>query len=167
MTDEKAVAVSTGFVGLGDLDEKALVDAAKAAADERGTASADSIRAGMGNQSPRLERFKVKHGGACIIIDEGGKRYDGLTGVVVAFTYRNVWFSKPFEEHQEGELPDCFADDAIHVSPRAANPQAPSCVTCPRNRDAREKAAREAAFARDRNECCGNYLAFALGLPGR
>lgn len=162
----KAVATRTTFAGLGDFTAESLIEVAKDGA--RGSASAEEIRDAMGNVVPRLERFKVKHGGACIITDAAGKRYDDLLGVVVAYTYHNSFFEKPFEQHEEGERPTCFSRDAVSIDAGVEAPQSPTgCTGCPRNRDARERDARETAFNRDRRECCTNYLSLAVMLPGR
>lgn len=158
---------SAAFAGLGDFTAETLLESVKDQAATKGSATADEIRDAMGNVIPRLERFKVKHGGACIIVDEGGKKYEELLGVVVAYTYHNSFFDKPFEAHEEGERPVCFSRDGVSVDTQAEKPQAKDCTICARNRDARDREARNTAFDRDRKEACANYLSLAVILPGR
>lgn len=164
---EKALATKADLGGLGGFDESSLTKAVKSAEVKHGTATADSIRDGLGNQAPKLERVKVKHGGACIFQFEDESRADELLGIIVAHTYKNVFFSKSFEEFEEGDRPDCFSRNGQDVAEGVEEPQAARCAVCPRNRNAPDKEARELAFDRPRKETCGNYLTLAVALPGR
>lgn len=134
-----------------------------------GTAEADDIRDAMGNVLPKLERVKVKHGGACIFQDEDDKRYDELVGAIIAYTYHNSYFDVPFEDREEGARPPCYSNDGVSIAPRAEAPESVNsgCTGCNRNRDATDREAREAAFDRHRKEACNNYLSLAVALPGR
>jgi len=166
---EETALVPSAFGGLGAIDEKALVSLAESSSDERGTADADSIRDGMGNVRPKLGTVKVMHHGACQFLMPDEKKADRLLGVVIAHTRSNAWFAQDISTHADGALPECFSSDGLRPSNGAAEPQAGSCLACPRNRDATDKVAREAAFqgARDdQNHACRNYLVLAVSLPG-
>lgn len=177
-SEEKALAPK-GLIGsLGDMDAAAFEEAVKAAAQQqevKGSASAEDIRDAMGSVRPRLERVKVKHQGTNAFLFEGDQRLvqgsDGFVGVIVAHTFHNSLFTKPFEDHEEGDRPPCYSHDGVNVADGAESPQSPGgCTTCPRNRDARSREARDAAFDRPRTgeeSACSNYLSFAVALPGR
>lgn len=168
-SEETAVAkTGGGWGGFGDLDEKELMKQLEKSGAERGTASADDIRDAMGNVMPTLEQVKVKHGGACIFMFADETKVERLVGSVVAYTFHNSFFDKPFEDREEGERPPCFSNDGVSVSPQAENVKNEGgCQTCPFNRDATDKEARELAFAAKRKETCRNYLSLAVALPGR
>ncbi len=171
-----------GMGGLGDLTPDALVESTKGQEQEKGSATGDALRDAMGNQKPRLEMVKVKGHGANLFQFEDGTKVpgeDGLLGVIVAFDRHNSWFGSPFGATEKGTLPLCFSNDAVSVAPKAESPQAKGCASCPRNRDARDRAARDAAFEAARSapttpglekgldEVCNNYLSLAFALPGR
>ena len=166
MSDNSLVKME-GLGGFGSTED--FVKRLKEAAGDvgRGTATPDELRDAMGRTMPKLEKYKVKHGGACIFLDEAGKKHDEVTGVVVAYTYHNSFFDRPFEEREEGDRPPCFSNDGETVAARAERPNATGCGSCKHNRDAVDKEAREAAFKMDRKEACHNYLSLAVALPGR
>lgn len=164
--EEKAVAPrGLGMGGLGDFTSGSFQESLEDAATTKGSATGDQIRDAMGNRRPKLPRLKVKHS-AGVFAKDDGSRVEELQGVVVAHNFNNSFFQKAFADHAQGERPDCFSNDATTIAPNAEDPQAQDCTTCNRNRDAREKEAREAAFARDRQECCNNYLTLAFAVPG-
>lgn len=133
-----------------------------------GDADASSIKDAMGNVMPRLERIKVKHGGACIFQDEEGNKLDALVGAVVAYTFHNSFFEKFFEDREEGERPPCYSNDGVSIAERAEAPESvQGCTGCNRNRDATDSAARSHAFDLGRKEACNNYLSLAVAVPGR
>jgi hypothetical protein len=164
--DTKAVSTEV-LPGLGDFTEDQLV---KQTGESKGSATGDEVRELMGNITPRLERVEVKHQGAEMYAFPDGEKVQGATGfiaIVVGAARHNTFFAKPFEEREEGDRPPCFSRDGVNVSSFASDPQHPGgCAACPRNRDAREKAARDEAFDRPRNEACTNYLALAVQRPG-
>ena len=174
MADESSnlpAPTGLGMGGLGDFDADALVKATEGQQASKGSATGDALRDAMGTTRPALEVVKVKGHGANLFQfpDESkvdGK--DGLLGVVVAFTRHNSYFDKPFGEQEGGELPPCFSNDGATIAAKAESPQSEGgCASCPRNRDARDRAARDVAWDRDRSETCNNYLSLALALPGR
>lgn len=171
MSDENlpAPAGLGSLGGLGDFTPDSLVDATKDVQD-KGTATGEALRDAMGNVAPALDLVKVKGHGANLFLFPDESKVDGkegLLGVVVAFTRHNSYFAKPFEDQEKGELPPCFSNDAVNIAGKAEEPQADSCAVCPRNRDARDRAARDKAWDADSKETCHNYLSLAFALPGR
>lgn len=160
-SDDKALAAP--LKGLATMDEAALV--ASLDTDARGTADADSVQEALGNRAAQLQDIKVAHDVAQFLMPDG-TMVPSLTAIAVAFTYHNSFFGKPYDEHEQGELPPCFSVDAATVSDRAEDPQSSSCASCPKNRGASDPAARDNAFNLERHEACNNYLTLALYLPG-
>lgn len=156
-----------GLGGFADASEfeKAVKDSAGDVG--HGSATAEDIRDAMGNVIPKLEKVKVKHGGACLFQFPDNTKAEELVGAVVAYTFHNSFFDKAFEEREDGERPPCFSADGATVSDRAEGPKHTDCGTCPRNRDATLKEAREAAFKAHRKEACNNYISLAVAIPGR
>lgn len=171
MAKEKQLPAKAGMDmgGLGDFDRDTLLEIAKQD-NAPGTATAEDIKDAMGNARPKLELVKVKGHGANLFQREDGSQVlgkDGLVGVIVAFTRHNSWFGKPFGETEQGELPRCFSNDGVNIAPNAEDPQSKGgCTSCTRNRDARDRDAREEAFNQDQVGKCNNYVSFALALPG-
>lgn len=175
-SSEKAVVQAGAFGGLGDFTTESLVELAKGADAEKGTATAEEIRDAMGNVRPTLETVKIKGHGANLFLFADESKVDGdegLTGVVVAYTRHNTCFGKPFDQKEEGEMPPCFSNDGETVAENAESPFATSCSQCERNRDARTRACRDAAFELLSDEgagsgkVCNNYLSIAFALPGK
>lgn len=170
-TDEKALAPKgLGMGGLGDFSEADLEKALVGADAPGGTATGDDIRDAMGNIRPKLETVKVKGHGANLFQREDGSQVPGekgLLGVIVTYTRHNSWFAKSFEETDKGDLPACFSNDGANVAPGAEDSQSEKgCTVCPRNRDATDKDARDAAFDQDQRGKCNNYLSLCVALPG-
>lgn len=169
----ETAVVPAGMGGLGDLTEAALVEAAQKDGATKGSATPGDIRDAMGNVQPQLEQVRVKGHGANLFQFADEKQVDGqegLLGVVVAYTRHNSWFSSPYGESPPGELPACFSNDGDVVAGNAAEPQCASCTSCPRNRDARNRTARDEAFEKakeDKGHVCSNYLSLAVALPER
>lgn len=173
---EKALVSSEGLGmgGLGEFTEDSLLQLVQTG-DEvtKGTATGENIRDGMGNRRPEMEDVRVKGHGANLFQFADGSGVagkDGLVGVIVAFTRHNSWFDTEFGETEKGVMPPCFSNDGNTIAANAEKPQATSCTSCPRNRDARDRTAREAAFAagkQSRLEVCSNYISLALSLPKR
>jgi hypothetical protein len=174
MSDEKAVVKAGTFGGLGDFTAESLVETAKSAESSKGSATGDEIRDAMGNVRPTLDTIKVKGHGANLFQFPDDSKVDGtkgLTGVVVAFTRHNSYFGKPFGEQESGEMPPCFSNDGVTIPSNAESPESSTCTECPKNRDARERSARDCAFETLKNEgpvkVCNNYLSIAFALPGK
>jgi hypothetical protein len=172
-TEEETAVVKQGLGmgGLGNFTAEDLVGSLVPATESpKGTATGEGIRDAMGGRSPQLERIKVKHGGACIIQMPDDERVEELLGVVVAYTYHNSWFSTKFEDHESGERPDCYSNDATNIAEQVEDAQAPGgCRSCPRNRDARDQGARDKAYdgaKESKTYACSNYLSLAIALPG-
>jgi hypothetical protein len=165
---DQTSAVAVRQPSMGDFTADALKQMVQEAAESgaKGTATGESMRDAMGGQRPKLDRVKVIHNGAAMF-RRGEVKLEGMLGVIVAHTFHNTWFAKPFDEHEEGDRPPCSSPDAVSITVGAAEPQSPGgCAVCPRNRGARDTSARRAAFDRDRKECCSNYLSLAVLLPG-
>jgi hypothetical protein len=168
--DANLPALPDDIRGFGDIDEKALV----AGLDHdgpTGTATADDVKDAMGTQRPQLERIDILHGESRAFKFPDGdlvKGADGFVGVMAAYTYHNAFFAKPFKEREEGERPVCASANGVSIKASAPEPQNPEggCVSCPRNRDARDQRARDEAFDRPRKETCGNFIAVAVAVPG-
>jgi hypothetical protein len=172
VSNEKAVATrSLGMGGLGEFADAGEFAKSIAESDNgavHGTATATDIKDAMGRVIPRLENVKVAHGGACLFQFPDGSQPKEMVGAVVAYTFHNTYFDKPFGQREEGERPPCFSNDGASVAERAEDPQSTSgCGGCERNRDATDRIAREHAFSIDRDDACNNYLSLALALPGR
>ncbi len=180
--ESTAMVPSTGLGmgGLGEFSQQSLLEITQPSdAAAKGSATGDEIRDAMGNVRPQLENVKVKGHGANLyqFADEStvaGK--EGLVGIIVAFTRHNSWFDTEFGSTEKGEMPPCFSNDGNTVASNAEKPQAPACTGCERNRDARDRAARDRAFTRakeadtpeaGRLEVCSNYISLAVALPGR
>lgn len=167
--DQKQNAVAVRAPSIGDFTPESLAQAALEAAKEtaKGSATGDSMREGMGNQRPKLDRVRVIHNGAASF-RRGEKLLSELVGVVVAHTFHNTYFDKPYDDRVEGERPPCFSNDAVTIAANAETPQNPEggCHTCSRNRDARDGTARRAAFDRPVEETCSNYFSLAILVPG-
>lgn len=180
--DSKAVAPPGFGGGLGDFTTESLVETAQKDGAGKGSATTETMRDAMGNERPKLERVDVKgHGANLFAFEHSDAKVpgeEGLVGVIVAFTRHNSWFGgKAFGESEAGKLPPCFSNDGEVVARNAKEAQASACSTCPRNRDARDRAARDQAFKRmdgpkgdpetGRDSVCNNYLSTAIALPGR
>lgn len=154
--------------GLGDFDEAALVKAAQEAAEAgetKGSATGEEIRDALGGMVPRLERIKVIAQAAQFRFEDGTQKGE-LVGVIAAHTFRNTLFLTPYEQREEGGRPDCYSNDGVNIADDVEEPQAKNCRVCTRNRAAPQGSdARQAAFDRDRDEACSNYLTLALALP--
>jgi hypothetical protein len=145
--------------------------------EEKGTATGSDMREAMGNVKPQLEIVKVKGHGANLFQmgdDTQVQGNTGLVGVVVAFTRHNSYWDSEYGTTEAGELPPCFSNDGASVASNAESPQSEKgCASCPRNRDAKQKDAREAAFeslktqTKQSPQVCTNYLSVALAMPGR
>lgn len=172
-TKGKELVTEEGFAfgGMGALDEDAFIKGLEKAEDaEAGDATPGEVREDMGNTRPELERIEVKHQGVNEFHFGDGAKVagkDGLRCGILAFTFHNSWFSKPFEDHEAGERPPCFSNDGTVPSDACEDQQSGSCASCPRNRDAQDPNARKQAFDQDRNGACSNYLSLAVMLPGR
>ena len=175
--DETKALVSSeglGMGGLGEFTEDSLLQVTQPSNEAtKGSATGEEIRDAMGNVRPQMENVRVKGHGANLFQFEDGAGVagkDGLVGVIVAFTRHNSWFDTEFGETEKGEMPPCFSNDGTTVATNAEKPQATSCTSCPRNRDAKSRDARDQAFqaAKDsRLEVCSNYISLAVSLPGR
>lgn len=171
-SEEKAVVKAGTFGGLGDYTAESLVAVAETEA-PKGSATGDDIRDGMGNVRPTLDTVKIKGHGANLFQFPDESKVDGvegLTGVVVAYTRHNSYFGKPFGEQEKGEMPPCFSNDGETIPENAGEPVTSACSQCPKNRDARQRSARDAAFdtmKEDRDKVCNNYLSIAFALPGK
>jgi hypothetical protein len=167
--EETAVAPrGLGMGGLGQFTEDDFVKSVTDSEVAHGTAEATDIKDAMGNVMPKLERVKVKHGGACIFQDEDDNKFEELIGAVVAYTFHNSFFDKAFEDREDGERPPCYSNDGVSIAARAEAPRCDGgCTVCPLNRDATDREARENAFDLNRKEACNNYLSLAVALPGR
>ncbi len=167
-------ADNAGLGGLGDFTEESLLGSALGR-DEGGTgdATAADIRDGMGNRKPQLESIKVKHQGVNAFHFPDGRKVDGedgIVGVVIAYTYHNSNFEKSFDDHEEGEQPACWSNDGTNVASEVESPRNEGgCQTCPFNRDALDKGAREQAWEDgvEKQTLCSNYLSLAVALPGQ
>ena len=166
-------ADNVGLGGLGDFTEEQLLGTAKTTDDAgKGSATAEDIRDAMGNRKPRLERVDIKHHGVNEFRFPDGRKVEGtegFVGVALAHTYHNSNFAKPFDEHEEGEQPTCWSNDGTTVAPEVEAPlNGGGCPTCPFNRDAQDRSARELAFDNEtKQELCSNYLSVAVALPGQ
>jgi hypothetical protein len=172
--EDRALVTEEGMAygGIGALDEAAFLGKLQSVEEaEHGDATADEVRDDMGSATPELDRIEVKHQGVNQFHFADGSKVDGedgLSGAVLAFTFHNSWFSKAFEEHQQGERPPCYSHDGTNVAAGAEDPQSMGgCASCPRNRDARDPNARKEAFDQERHGACANYLSLAIVLPGR
>ena len=170
---ESAVVAPSSFGGLGDYTPESLVAAAEKDA-PKGTATADAIRDAMGNVRPTLETVKIKGHGANLFQFADESKVDGdagLTGVIVAHSRHNSYFGKPFDQQEKGEMPPCFSNDGETLPENVESPVATVCSQCPKNRDARKRASRDAAFETLKEDgpvkVCNNYLSIALALPGK
>lgn len=137
--------------------------------DAKGEATADEIRDQLGDAVPEIESIEIKHQGANLIQFPDGDTVqgkDGITCVILASTFHNAHYAEGFDESEPGERPDCKASDAVSVDGDIESPKAENCASCPLNRAALSDDAREAAFARDRGECCNNSLTLILAIPG-
>lgn len=166
-------ADNAGLGGLGDFTEESLLQGATTP-DKAGTgsATAEGIKDAMGNRKPTLERIDVKHHGVNEFRFPDGQKVDGevgFLGVVLAHTHHNSNFAKPYDEHEEGEQPACWSNDGSAVASEVEEPlNAGGCPTCPFNRDAQDKQARDKAWEDgvDKQTLCSNYLSLAVTLPG-
>lgn len=166
-------ADNAGLNGLGDFTEEQLLGAAEGLdTAAKGDATAEDILDGMGNRKPTLERIEVKHHGVNEFRFPDSSKVDGtegFVGVALAHAHHNSNFAKPFDEHEEGDQPACWSNDATTVAPEVESPlNEGGCPTCPFNRDAPDRDAREKAFDnKERQELCSNYLSVAVMLPGQ
>lgn len=165
---ENAVAPQgLGMGGLGDFSEESLLEAVADTEAVKGTATGEDIRDAMGNKVPKLENIVVKHGGVVRYQFPDESLREKFVGVIVAYTYHNSFFGKPFEDREDGERPPCSSNDGVNIVRDAEDPQCEGgCSTCPKNRSGRDPAIRDAAFKLDRKEACNNYLSLAVALPG-
>lgn len=167
-----------GTMGLGDFSSASdFLGDIQTEDIEKGSASFADVREAMGNVRPMLENVKIKgHGANLFQFDDGAQTPgpEGLVGVIAAFTRHNSYFDKSFDDAVEGELPPCFSNDGALIANNAESPQSDGgCASCPRNRDAKTREAREAAFesaenqTKEKPETCTNYLSMAFMMPGR
>ncbi|MCI0669158.1 MAG: hypothetical protein L0Y64_01715, partial [Myxococcaceae bacterium] len=170
MAKDKPVNRSSevAIVNWGALDEGALVGVLEQGG--KGTATSESVQEAMGNTAPDLEEVSIKHGGTCMFELPGGRKVETFLGVIVAHTYRNAFYKVSLDDAgDEVRRPDCSSDDGTNVNTGVPEAQNSSCLTCTRNRDARDPEAREAAFNRPskgEDGACSNYLMLAVCLPG-
>lgn len=171
VAQENAVAPQgLGMGGLGDFTAESLVDAVSKPGEDapKGTATGEDIRDAMGNKRPKLESIVVKHGGVARFAMPDGELEEDFVGVIVAYTYHNSFFGKPFEDREDGERPPCSSNDGATIVRDAEEPQSDSgCALCTKNRAGRDPEIRNAAFDLDRKSACNNYLSLAVALPGQ
>ncbi len=166
-----------GMGGLGGLSTTDLLSVVETDGADQGSATGADIREGMGNVRAQLEVVKIKGHGANLFLFGDDSKVDGdvgITGIVVAYTRHNSYFDSPFGETEAGVLPPCFSNDGVTVAPNAEVAQSEGgCASCPRNRDAKDPTARNAAFeafktqSKESPEVCTNYISLAVALPGR
>jgi hypothetical protein len=177
-SEETVIApVGLEMEGLGDFTVDSLRKTVQTGeAIEKGTATGADVREAMGNVRPMLEVVKIKGHGANLYQRADGKQIPGevgITGVVVAFTRHNSYWDSKFGSTEAGELPPCFSNDGLLIAGNAETPQSEKgCASCPRNRDAKQRDAREAAFEAMKNQkedspqTCTNYISLAVMVPG-
>ncbi len=171
------VATVSSMGGLGDFTTESLDELVKSDGASKGTATIDDVREAMGNVKPELEVFSVQGHGANSFKTGTGELIAGdvgITGIVLAYTRHNSYFDTKFGATPPGTLPPCFSNDGAVIAPNAESPNdAGTCGACPRNRDATDRDAKEAAFAaakvqtEDAPQVCTNYVSLAVALPGR
>jgi hypothetical protein len=91
-----------------------------------------------GSLAGGIKRISIKGGTFRYIV--GGQeiakvdeRYLDIVMVNAAPHVSRTWYAKDYDKDAKAEAPDCWSQDGTKPDPKAKNPQAATCLACPKN----------------------------------
>ena len=109
---------------------------------------ARSLAASSGSTNRRI--IAKKNTFRKIVNGQEVSKHEGIINVIIVNALPAIsrqFYDKPYDPEAEATLPDCWSNLGDVPDPKAANPQASSCATCPQNVDGSSRSGKGRACA--------------------